>query len=395
MAARKIKDNIYYVGALDWHRRLFDALIPLPDGTSYNSYLVKGSEKTALIDTVDETKADEFLANLEDAGVGKLDYVICNHTEQDHSGLIPLMLEKYSGLKVVTNPKCRDLLKEHLQIEDDAFIVKKEGETLSLGDKTLQFFLAPWVHWPETQFTYVVEDKILFTCDFLGAHLAPSNLLVNDCDDFYWGAKRYYAEIMMPFATNVRKHLEKIRSLDVEIIGPSHGPIYMNPEKILSAYEDWSSDTVKNEVVIPFVTMHGSTRKMVEYLTDQLVRRGITVKPFDLVVTDTGNLAMGLVDAATVVLAAPTVLVGAHPKAIYAAALVNALRPKTRFMGVIGSYGWGSRMLDQLTGLLGNLKVEMLDPVVVKGYPKTEDLSALEKLADQILEKHKEASIVA
>ena len=393
MAARKIKENVYYVGAIDWHRRLFDALIPLPDGTSYNSYLVKGSEKTALIDTVDESLKHELLANLEDAGVEKIDYVISNHTEQDHAGLIPMILQMYPGAMVVTNPKCKDLLKEHLLLEDDVFIVKKDGETLSLGDKTLQFILAPWVHWPETQFTYVVEDKILFTCDFLGSHLAPSKLLVADCDDFYWGAKRYYAEIMMPFATNVRKHLEKIRSMDVEIIGPSHGPVYTDPEQILNAYEDWSSDKVKNEVVIPFVSMHGSTRKMVEYLTDRLVKRGITVKPFDLVVTDTGKLAMELVDAATVVIGAPTVLVGAHPKAIYVAALANALRPKTKFIGVIGSFGWGSRMLDQLKGLLGNLSVEMLTPVIVKGYPKADDLSALEKLADEILEKHKEANI--
>jgi flavorubredoxin len=395
MAARKIKENVYYVGAIDWHRRLFDSLIPLPDGTSYNSYLVKGSEKTALIDTVDETRQHELLANLEDAGVETIDYVISNHTEQDHSGLIPLILKKYPGAKVVTNPKCKELLKEHILLTDDQFMVKNDGETLSLGDKTLQFILAPWVHWPETMFTYLVEDKILFSCDFLGSHLAPAELFVEDISAFYDGAKRYYAEIMMPFATNVRKHLEKIRSMDVEIIGPSHGPIHVNPQPILDAYTDWSSDEVKNEVVIPFVSMHGSTEKMVEYLTDQLVRRGITAKPFDLVKTDTGVLAMALVDAATVVIGAPTVLVGAHPKVIYAAALANALRPKTKFIGVIGSFGWGSRMLDQLKGILCNLSAEMLTPVIVKGYPKADDLSALEKLADEILEKHKKANIAA
>jgi flavorubredoxin len=296
---------------------------------------------------------------------------------------------------VVTNPKCRDLLKEHILLEDDVFIVKKDGETLSLGDKTLQFIIAPWVHWPETQFTYLVEDKILFSCDFLGSHLAPAELFVEDISEFYEGAKRYYAEIMMPFATNVRKHLERIRGMDVEIIGPSHGPIHMNPGPILEAYEDWSSDKVKNEVVIPFVSMHGSTQKMVEYLTDRLIKHGITVRPFDLVKTDTGKLAMALVDAATVVLGASTVLVGAHPKAIYAAALANALRPKTRFIGVIGSFGWGSRMLDQLKGILGNLSAEMLTPVQIKGYPKADDLSALDKLADEILAKHKEANIAA
>jgi flavorubredoxin len=285
------------------------------------------------------------------------------------------------------------LLKDHLLIGDDRFITIADGDTLSLGDKTLQFILAPWVHWPETMFTYLVEDKILFTCDFLGSHLAPSQMLVDDISGFHDGAKRYYAEIMMPFRNNVRKHLKRLKDFDIEIIAPSHGPIHLNPNPIMNAYADWSSDEVKNEVVLPFVSMHGSTERMVGHLVEKLIERGIAVKPFDLVKTDTGRLAMALVDAATIVIGASTVLVGPHPKAVYAAYLANALRPKTRFVGVIGSYGWGSKMLDQLKGLLGNLNVEMLAPVVVKGYPKEDDLKALENLADEILDKHRQSDI--
>jgi flavorubredoxin len=270
-----------------------------------------------------------------------------------------------------------------------------DNDTVSLGDKTLQFIIAPWVHWPETMFTYLVEDKILFPCDFLGSHLAPSELFVRDLSGFYEGAKRYYAEIMMPFATNVRKHIERLRKFDIEIIAPSHGPIHLDPDPIMNAYAEWAADTVKNEVVIPFVSMHGSTERMVEHLVDRLVERNITVKPFDLVKADMGKIAMALVDAATIVLGASAVLAGAHPKAIYAASIVNALRPKTRFAGIIGSYGWGSKMLEQLKGILCNLNVEMLTPVIVKGYPKDGDLSALESLADEILEKHKHADIVS
>jgi flavorubredoxin len=394
MPARKIKDNVFYVGAIDWHRRLFDSLIPLPDGTSYNAYFIKGSEKNALVETVDPSKEHELIANLKAVGADRIDYIISNHTEQDHSGWIPRMLELHPEAKVVTNAKCKELLQDHLLISEDRFTQIADGETLSLGDKTLKFIIAPWVHWPETMFTYAVEDKILFPCDFLGSHLAPHDLFVEDISDFYEGAKRYYAEIMMPFRTNVQKHLKRLKDFEIDIIAPSHGPIHLNPEPIIEAYTEWSSDEVKNEVVLPFVSMHGSTEKMVDHLVDQLITRDIVVKPFDLVKADVGKLAMATVDAATIVIGTSTVLVGAHPKAIYAAALVNALRPKTRFAGIIGSYGWGSRMVDQLKGILTNLKVEMFDPVVVKGYPKDTDFSALDNLADGILEKHRQAGLV-
>ncbi len=394
MAARKITDNVFFVGAMDWGRRLFDSLIPLPDGTSYNSYFIRGSEKNALIDTVDPTKEQELLDNLKTVNADRIDYIISNHTEQDHSGWIPGMLELHPEAKVVTNAKCKELLQDHLLISEEKFILIEDDETLSLGDKTLKFMIAPWVHWPETMFTYLVEDKILFSCDFLGSHLAPSEVFVEDITGFYEGAKRYYAEIMMPFRTNVRKHLKRLRDVDIDIIAPSHGPIHLNPKPIMDAYTEWSSDEVKNVVVLPFVSMHGSTERMVDYLLEQLVQRNIMVKPFDLVKADSGKLATAIVDAATIVIGTPTVLVGAHPKAIYAAALVNALRPKTRFAGIIGSYGWGTRVVDQLKGILANLKVEMFDPVVVKGYPKVADLSALDNLADRILEKHRQAGLI-
>ncbi len=394
MAVAKIGDNTFFVGAIDWHRRLFDSLIPLPEGTSYNSYLIKGSEKTALIDSVDPSKYEELLGNLDSIGVKKIDYIISNHAEQDHSGSIPQLLARYPHAKVVTNAKCKVLLEEHLGVDPERTITVADGESLTLGDKTLKFILAPWVHWPETMFTYLEERKILFTCDFLGSHLAPSKLLVNDISEFYEGAKRYYAEIMMPFRSSVLSHLERLKSYEIAVIAPSHGPIHLNPKLIMDAYQQWASDAVKNQVVLPFVSMHGSTQKMVEFLTEKLIERGIEVKPFDLVVTDVGKLAMSLVDAATLVIGAPTVLVGPHPLAIYATYLANALRPKTRYLGIIGSFGWGSRMLDVLKGMITNLKVEILSPVIVKGYPKEDDLKAIEELADEILSKHREAKIL-
>jgi len=393
MAVREIKTDIYSVGAIDWDRRLFDELIPLPDGTSYNSYVIKGSEKIALIDTVDPTKEYELLSNLEKLDIKSIDYVISHHAEQDHSGTIPKILELFPNAKVLTNPKCKDMLIDLLFIPEDKFIPINDMETVSLGNKTLEFIFAPWVHWPETMFTYVKEDKILFTCDFLGSHLATSNVFAPDEPKVYESAKRYFAEIMMPFRTSIKKHLERIKGLQIELVAPSHGPIYLNPDFIINAYKEWVSDEVKNEVVIPFISMHGSTKKMVEHFMNALIEKGITVKPFNLSKTDIGEMAMALVDAATIVIASPTVLVGPHPNVVYATYLVNALRPKLKFASVIGSYGWGGKMIELLKGMLTNLKLEIIEPVIIKGFPREHDLKALERLADDILKKHKENKI--
>ncbi|MBI5698965.1 FprA family A-type flavoprotein [Candidatus Saganbacteria bacterium] len=388
MTARKIVKNVLSVGAIDWDRRLFDELIPLPDGTTYNSYLIKGKDKVALLDTVDPTKARDLIENLAELGVDRIDYVIAHHAEQDHSGSIPKILDVYKMAKVVTNPKCKEMLKDHLLVPEDRFITIADRETLSLGDKTLEFIYAPWVHWPETMFTYLREDKILFTCDFLGSHLAQSELYARDLGKVYGSNKRYYAEIMMPFRTSIRQNLDKIKPLEIKIVATSHGPIFDDPEFILNAYRDWSSDNVKNEVVLPYVSMHGSTAEMVRHFIDALMKRGITVKPFDLPRTDVGELAMALVDAATIVIGTPTVLVGPHPAAVYAAYLANALRPKTRFVSIIGSFGWAGKTVEQLAALIPNLKVEVIPPVMAKGFPKKEDFAALDNLAEQIFLKH-------
>jgi len=389
------RPNVYAVGAIDWDRRLFDELIPLPDGTSYNAYLVKGSEKTALLDTVDPTKTDVLIGNLVSLGIDRIDYIVAHHAEQDHSGAIPDVLMLYPDAKVVTNSKCKAMLIDLLSIGEDKFITVDDGQTFSLGDKTLQFIYIPWVHWPETLGTYLQADRIFFPCDFFGSHLATSSLFVDDEPVVYEAAKRYYAEIMMPFRTHIRKNLEKIKALQIDMIAPSHGPVYDRPSFIIDAYEDWISDKVKNEVVLPYVSMHHSTKKMVDYFVDALIERGITVRQFNLTVTDIGRLAISLVDAATIVLGSPTVLTGAHPKIAYAAILANALRPKTKFASIIGSYGWGGKMIEQITGLISNLKIEILEPVVAKGYPKDDDFAALDKLADGILAKHKELKIVS
>jgi len=388
MVPRAIKDDIYWVGFIDWDRRLFDSLIPTPHGTTYNSYLIKGSEKTMLIDTSDFGKENNLLAAIEMTGIDKIDYIVSNHAEQDHSGSLPKILEMYPDAKIITNSKCKELLESFLPIPKEKFIVVNDNEEISLGNKTIQFMIAPWVHWPDTMFSYLKEDKILFSCDFLGSHYATSELFVSDEKEVYLSAKRYYAEIMMPFRTMIKKHLERIEKLNVDIVAPSHGPLYNKLSFIIEAYKDWSGDSVKNQVVIPYVSMHGSTKAMVDYLSESLSNKGIEVKLFNLEIADAGELLMALVDTATIVIGASTMLVGPHPLAYYATYLVNAVRPKARFVSIIGSYGWGGNAVEVLKGLIPNLKAELIEPVYIKGYPKESDFKALENLAEQIYNKH-------
>ncbi len=384
---RNITDHVAAVGAVDWDRRLFDSLIPLPDGTSYNSYLVRGGQKTVLLDTIDPAKIDILFQNL--AGVAPIDYIVAHHAEQDHSGSIPAVLGRYPQAKVVCTAKAKGMLIDHLDAPEDKFITVQDRETIGLGGLTLEFIHTPWVHWPETMCTYLREEGVLFSCDFFGSHLAASDLFVKDEGRVYESAKRYYAEIMMPFRTVIQKNLEKLKGLKVDFIAPSHGPVYNRPDFIVNAYKDWVSDLPKNEVVVPYVSMHGSTQKMVDHLVGALSDRGVTVSQFNLADTDIGKLAITLVDAATIVLGTPTVHVGPHPNVAYAAHLANALRPKVRFASVIGSFGWATKAVEQLAAMIPNLKVEVLPPVICRGLPRAADIAALDKLADAIAEKHK------
>ena len=393
MSVIEIKKGIYSVGAIHWDRRLFDELVPTPDGTTYNAYLIKGSEKTALIDTVDPEKTHILIRNLKHLNVKRIDYVIANHAEQDHSGSIPTILEMYPEAKVVTNAKCKGMLMDLLTIPEERFMVIKDRESISLGDRTLQFIFAPWVHWPETMFTYLEEDRILFTCDLFGSHFATSRLYANEDEKVLEDAKRYYAEIMMPFRVQIKKYLDWVEELSPKIIAPSHGPLWKNPDFIIRAHREWVSDSFKNIVLIPYISMHHSTKQMVEYLADALVERGIEVSLFNLTVTDIGKFAIALVDAPTMVLGAPTVLVGTHPAAIYAAYLTNALRPKLKYVGIIGSYGWGGKAVDHIKAQLSSLRVELFEPVLSKGVPGDEDFKNLDKLAEEILKKHKELGL--
>ncbi len=385
----EIVKDVFAVGSEHWDRELFDELIPLPDGTSYNAYLVKTGDKNVLIDTVEPEKIDDLMENLFEMEIDKIDYIISNHAEQDHSGGIPVILAEWPDAKVITNPKCKSMLIDLLDLDEDVFITVADGEKMKIGEKTFEFIYTPWVHWPETMSTYLVDDKILFSCDFFGSHRATSHTFVYDEYKVVEDAKRYYAEIMMPFRTHIKKNIAKIEEREIKYIAPSHGPVYDNPKLIINAYKDWISPKVANKVIVAYVSMHGSTEIIADYIVKSLTQNKITVVPFNLIKTDIGHLAMELVDAATVIIASPMVLGGAHPQAVYAAYLINALRPKLRHIGIVGSYGWGGKMVDQLKDLLKNVKAEIIEPVLVKGLPKDKDVEPIDNFIEKVVELHK------
>ncbi len=386
MKRRRICSGVRWMGAIDWNRRLFEALTPTPNGTSYNAYLVRGSKRTALLDAVDPAFENVLMDQLDNTE--RLDYVICQHVEQDHSGTIPTVLRKYPEAMVLCSPKAKPMLVDHLGIAPERMKAVEDEETVSLGGKTLRFIHAPWVHWPETMLTYLEEDRILFSCDLFGSHMATSDLFASGEPYIMEAAKHYYAEIMMPYHKKIQKHLKRIGALEINMIAPSHGPIWDQPQTILKAYAEWVSDRVSNSVVLPYISMHGSTEMMVKHLVAALAQRGIKVQPFELSTTDIGKFAMALVDAQTIVIGTPTFNIGPHPSVFSAVYLATALRPKLKYAALIGSYGWGTKALEQLTEMLAGLKLEILDPVSCKGLPREATFAALDVLADTIRDKH-------
>ena len=389
MVVKELVKGVLSVGAQDYKRKLFDELIELPEGTSYNSFIIKGTEKIALIDTVDPTKTNVILKNLIDAEITQLDYIISNHAEQDHSGSIPAILAKYPTAKVVTNELCKKMLQDELFLDDSCFLIIEDGEHLSLGEKTLQFVLTPWVHWPETMCTYLQEEKILFTCDFFGSHKAGEQLFVIDNLSITSAMKRYYSEIMMPFANIIKTNLEKVRSINPKIIAPSHGPIFKDAKYPIKQYEEWVDEKVKEDVVVAYTSMHGSTKKIADYITGKLMDQGIPVKQFNLTETPTGEFAMSLVEASGLILCSPTFLGKIHPNVAMPIYVANLLKPKTKLLAYVGSVGWGGTIKKDYENLTSNFsQANRLDPLLIKGAPSKENFEEIDSYIDELLVEH-------
>ena len=392
MGSKEIAPNVFWVGAKHHNRRLFDGLIPLPHGTSYNAYLIVGSKKTALIDTVNPGFEEELLAKIsERIDPPKVDYVVMNHAEPDHANAARDVLAVAKNAKLVAGVKGKEAAMMYFDIPAERIMVVDESSRIDLGGKTLKFVDAPWLHWPETMFTYLEEDKILFPCDFFGSHLAVGEFYADEYgnENTLDMAKMYFAEIMMPFRKPGQTAIEKVNKIGPKIIAPSHGMIWREPKIILDEYTKWTSEKFQRKVMIVYVSMWGSTEKMVLALRDALVKKGITVQLFDIPNTEIGHIAKELVDTPVVVVGAPAVLGGVHPGAAYATMLVKALRAPTRYAAVLTSYGWSGGAVKALQGILEGTKIEVLGVVEVKGPPKKAEFDKVTELADRIDEKLK------
>ena len=393
MGSKEIAPNVFWVGAKHHNRRLFDGLIPLPHGTSYNAYLIVGSKKTALIDTVNPGFEKELLAKIsERIDPAKVDYVIMNHAEPDHANAARDVLAVAKNAKLVAGLKGKEAAMMYFDIPEERIMVVDESSVIDLGGKTLKFLDAPWLHWPETIFTYLEEDKILFPCDFFGSHLAVGEFYADEYgnENTLDMAKLYFAEIMMPFRKPGQTAIEKAKKLGPKMIAPSHGMIWREPKIILDEYAKWTSEKFQRKVMIVYVSMWGSTEKMVLALRDALVKKDITVQLFDIPNTEIGQIAKELVDTPVVVVGAPTVLGGVHPVAAYATMLLKALRAPTRYAAVLTSYGWSGGAVKALQGILEGTKIEVLGVVEVKGPPKKAEFDKVTELADRIDEKLKQ-----
>lgn len=387
----EISNGVYWVGVRDWSRRVFDALIPLPKGTTYNSYLVIGNSKKALIDTVNPGFENEHEAKIRRIVDPKdLDYVIMNHAEPDHAGAIPHIMSINSKAKLVLTAKGAKMAQVFYKVPEERIQIVHHGENIDLGGKTLQFIDAPLLHWPETMFTYVPENRVLFPCDFMGSHIA-GGLYDDEVKDLLIFAQRYFGEIMMPFRVAAQNALEKIKTLPIELIAPSHGPIHKNTRQILDAYGKWARGETKQKATVVYVTMWKSTEKTVKPLIDALLSEGVEVSVHDLLTVDISDLASDLVDSRAIVVGAPTVLNTVHPLAAHAVFLVKVLRPPAKYAAVLSSFGWGGGAVKGIQEILGPSKMEIVGGVEINGPPSDDDVEKIISLSKQLAKKIKES----
>jgi flavorubredoxin len=388
----EISQDVYWVGVRDWNRKLFDALIPLPKGTTYNAYLIVGTEKKALIDTVNpgfEKELEEKISKV--VNPADIDYVIMNHAEPDHAGSIPYIMSINSKAKLVTTSKGAKMAQTYFKVPEERIKIVADMETLDLGGKTLRFVEAPMLHWPETMFTYLHENKVLFPCDFLGSHVALG-LYDDEVDDLLVHAQRYFGEIMMPFSVMGQRALDKIKGLEIKLVAPSHGPIHRNPQRILEAYQRWTKGETRQKTTVVYATMWGSTEKMVRLMIDTLASEGIELAVHNLAVADVGDIAKDLVDSRAIVLGTPTVLAGAHPLAVYATYLVKALKPPLKYGVVLSSFGWGGGAIKHVQEVLGQTKMQIVGAMEINGPPTENDISKIIEIGKALAGKIKEGA---
>lgn len=381
----KISESVSYTGVLNPNLRVFDVIMKTDYGTSYNSYVVKGSEKTALVETAHLTFFNNYLRNINEVvDIHKVDYLIMNHNEPDHSGAIARLLELNPSIKIITSPAGSIYLKNIVNRTDMQVEVVKDGDTLSLGDKTLRFINAPFLHWPDSMFTWLEEDRILFSCDFLGTHYCEPQIMDTEIvyrkkyEEAFLG---YYEAIFSPFKPYVLKGLEKIKDLDIEFVCNSHGPILTKDgllEQAKEKYRKWSTPMVKAKKNIPifFCSAYGNTEILAKSIGEGILMEipNAEVGLYDIIEHDMSELARKMNESDAFLIGSPTINRDAVPPVWMLLSNMEAVNIAKRPVAVFGSFGWSGEAFSNITQRLQSVKANVYkDPLKVTFVPTKED----------------------
>lgn len=387
---KKILKNIYFVGCEDWKVRDFHSFTT-PNGVTYNSFLILDKKKV-LMDTVKETFFTTFVENIKSViSLNEIDYIIINHAEPDHASSLSKLMAKCKQAKIVCTKKCHEILAGYHDISSWNFIIVNEGNVLSIGNRTLKFIPTPMVHWPDSMFTYVEEDKILFSMDAFGQHFSSSNKFDDEVDfcAIINEAKRYYANIVMLYGKLVANLLNKLSSFDIKYIIPAHGVIWKKHIKeILSSYNSWANYQVKPKILIIYDTMWQSTKKMAEAIFNGACKDNVNVKLIYARSTDITEIATEFLDATCVAFGSSTLNKQMMPQMASVLSYLKGLYPHKKYIALFGSYGWGMGAIEDMEKYLKDSSFEAIEKSIkTKWNPSKEVLSLCESLGEKLANK--------
>jgi flavorubredoxin len=361
-----IREGIYWTGVLDPDLRLFDILFPTEGGTTYNSYLVQG-EKIAVIDTAKGRCYDQFLSNVSSlVDPEDVDYIICNHMEPDHSGSLAAFLEEAKNARVVVSRTGEHFVSNILNADVNP-LKMGDGDAIDLGGKTLRFVSAPFLHWPDTMFTYAVEDKVLFSCDVFGSHYCDERMFDDLVGDFSGEFEYYYQGIMRPFKEKMLEAMDKIKDLDIEVIAPSHGPILRtDPWKYVTQYVEWStpSPAEAKKVLIFYASAHGNTKMMANEVAKGANIDGVEVELFDLTETAPGDVLDRIETSQALIIGSPTINGDAVKPVWDLLSGLATIKLRGKVGAAFGSYGWSGEAVGMIEDRLKSLKFRIPEPGV-------------------------------
>ncbi|ABR54389.1 beta-lactamase domain protein [Methanococcus vannielii SB] len=371
----KLKENIYWVGAIDWNIRDFHGY-ETKNGSTYNSYLIT-DEKVVLIDTVKHYLFDEFLDRIKKIiDPKKIDYIVVNHVEMDHSSSLEKII-KISNAKIITNEKAKEHLNLHYDTTNWEFIIVDSNDSLNIGKKNLKFIKTPMLHWPDNMVTYAIEDKILFSNDAFGQHIASFERYDFEVDGCIESAKEYFANILLPYKSLIPNAIKTVDSLNIDLVCPSHGVIWKKDvQKIKECYLKWASNEVLEKAVIVYDSMYGSTEKIGCSIAEGLVEGGISVKIFKLSRSDISAIMNEIIDAKYVLIGSPTLNINIYPEVAKFLKYMEGLKPSKKIAVAFGSYGWAESATLHIKNIFNNISFENVDDecLTVRFVPKEEDL---------------------